>query len=294
MWLITRELREVVKRLVLSPLNLRRNVRFRREVLQSGAPLRDLTRYERRIYSQNGEDGILQAIFTRVGTTNRYFVEFGARDGTQCNTRYLADHHGWRGLLLDDHYENPARALHREFVTAENINSLFTKYDVPTEFDLLSIDIDGNDLWVWNSIEARWRPRVLVIEYNSSTGPSASLTIPYDEQFCWDGTTYFGSSLQALCALAEHRGYALIACDSRGVNAFFVHADLVAALGEPAQAERVFRPPYYGRHLRGHPVSTQHLVPYETGRDTLRRRGPRAPEADVIEKTKRRQGAART
>src|SRR5918998_5337158 len=266
MWLITRKLREVAKLLVLSPLNLRRDIRFRREVLQSGAPLPDLTRYERRVYSQNGEDGILQAIFARVGTTNRYFVEFGAEDGAQCNTRYLADHHGWQGLLLDARYENPARSLHCEFVTAENVNSLFTKYNVPAEFDLLSIDIDGNDLWVWNSIDARWRPRVVVIEYNSSVGPSASLTIPYDEAFYWDGTTYFGSSLQALCALAKFRGYALVACDSRGVNAFFVRADLVAALGDSAQPERVFRPPYYGRHLRGHPASTQNLVPYEVGR----------------------------
>lgn len=268
MWLITRKLREMVKRLVLSSLNLRRDVRFRREALWSVAPLRDLTRFERRIYSQNGEDGILQAIFARVGTTNRYFVEFGARDGSQCNTRYLAERHGWRGLLLDDHYENPARSLYREFVTAENINSLFTKYDVPAEFDLLSIDIDGNDLWVWNSIDTRWQPRVLVIEYNSSLGSSAALTIPYDKRFRWDGTTYFGSSLQALCALAEHRSYALVACDSRGVNAFFVRTDLVAAFGEPAQVERIFRPPYYGRHLRGHPASTRGLVPYETSRDT--------------------------
>jgi hypothetical protein len=154
-------------------------------------------------------------------------------------------------------------------VTAENINFLFTKYDVPPEFDLLSIDIDGNDLWVWSSIDARWRPRVVVIEYNSSVGPSASLTIPYDEAFYWDGTTYFGSSLQALCTVAELRGYALVACDSRGVNAFFVSTDLAAALGEPAQPERVFRPPYYGRHLRGHPVSTLNLVPYKVGSDPV-------------------------
>lgn len=269
MWLITRKLRRVAKRLVLSPLNLRRDVRFQREVLRSGTPLRDLTRYERRIYSQNGEDGILQAIFARVGTTNRYFVEIGTGDGSECNTRYLADHHDWRGLLLDCRYENPTRSLYREFVTAENINPLFAKYNVPAEFDLLSIDIDGNDLWVWNSIDARWRPRVLVIEYNSNVGPDASLTIPYDQEFCWDGTTYYGASLRALCALAELRGYALIACDSRGINAFFVRADLVAALGEPAQAERAYRPPSYGRHLRGHPVSTQDLVPYEADRDTL-------------------------
>src|SRR3712207_6176214 len=92
---------------------------------------------------------------------------------------------------------------------------------------------------------------------------SACLTIPYDEAFYWDGTTYFGSSLQALCALAELRGYALVACDRRGVNAFFVRTDLVTALGEPTPPERLFRPPYYERHLRGHPVSTQSLVPYE-------------------------------
>jgi hypothetical protein len=263
MWLMTRKLRGIAKRLVFSPLNLRRDVRFRREVLRSRAPIRDLTRYERRIYSQNGEDGILQAIFARVGTTNRYFVEFGVEDGSQCNTRYLADRQGWRGLLLDGRYEDPVRSLHREFVTAENINALFVQYEVPREFDLLSIDIDGNDLWVWSSIDERWRPRVLVIEYNSSVGPDTALTIPYDPAFSWDGTTYFGSSLRALCALAQLRGYALVACDSCGVNAFFVRAELVAALGEPATVGRAFRPPYYGRHLCGHPVSTQALVPYE-------------------------------
>ena len=159
--------------------------------------------------------------------------------------------------------------MHREFVTADNINSLFTKYHVPFEFDLLSIDIDGNDLWVWNSIEPRWRPRVVVIEYNSSVGPSVCLTIPYDAAFYWDGTTYFGSSLQALSVLAELRGYTLVACDSRGVNAFFVRTNLVLALGEPSPPERLFRPPYYGRHLCGHPASTQNLVPYEVGRDPV-------------------------
>jgi hypothetical protein len=269
MWLITRKLREAAKLLVLSSLNLRRDIRFKREVLRSRNHLPDLTRYERRVCSQNGEDGILQAIFARIGTTNRYFVEFGAGDGSQCNTRYLADRHGWRGLLLDARYDNPARSLHREFVTADNINSLFTKYHVPFEFDLLSIDIDGNDLWVWNSINPRWRPRVMIIEYNSSVGPSACLTIPYDEAFYWDGTTYFGSSLQALCALAELRGYALVACDSRGVNAFFVRTDLTTALGKPASLEHLFRPPYYGPHLRGHPVSTQSLVPYDVRRDPV-------------------------
>lgn len=268
MWLVTRKLRGAAKQLALSPLNRRRDARFRREVLRSSVPLRDLTRYERRIYSQNGEDGILQTIFARIGTSNRYFVEIGVEDGSQCNTRHLADHHGWRGLLLDGNYENPARSLYREFVTAENINTLFDKYSVPAEFDLLSIDIDGNDLWVWNSIDERWRPRALVIEYNSSVGPDASLTIPYDKSFRWDGTTYFGSSLRALCALSERRGYALVACDSRGINAFFVRTDLVAALGEPSQVARIFRPPYYGRHLCGHPVSKQSLMPYEPGPDT--------------------------
>src|SRR5437016_2124767 len=101
----------------------------------------DLARFEKKIYSQNGEDGVLQKIFTLIGTTNKYYVEFGTQDGSECNTRYLREHCGWIGLLMDNHHENPKINLQKETVTKDNINYLFGKYNVPKNFDLLSIDI---------------------------------------------------------------------------------------------------------------------------------------------------------
>jgi hypothetical protein len=128
----------------------------------------DLRRFERNWYSQNGEDGILRIIFEKIGVTNRFCVEFGVQDGRECNTRYLLETAGWSGLRMDggDHSACYGQ-VHKEFITAENICSVFDKYAVPREFDLLSIDIDGNDYWVWRALEG-YTPRVVVIEYNAS------------------------------------------------------------------------------------------------------------------------------
>lgn len=245
--------------------------RFRREVLGGTAPLRDLTRYEARVYSQNGEDGILRAIFARVGPGNRYYVEFGVEDGLQCNTRYLREVHGWTGLLMDGGHEDPARNLHREFITAENIGALFAKYAVPAEPDLLSIDIDGNDLYVWRALAPHYRPRVVVIEYNAMCGPTERLSIAYDPAFRWAGTDYMGASLQALVSAFREWGYTLVACDSQGVNAFFVRAALVDGHFVRRSAEELYRPPGFGPHpmfgpnidgRRGHvPDPTRRMVP---------------------------------
>jgi len=107
-------------------------------------------------------------------------------------------------------------------VTAENINDLLQKYEVPVSFDLLSIDLDGNDYWVWRAV--RRRPRVVVIEYNAHIGPADSRVIAYDPAFRWAGTDYFGASLRALRDLGQQKGYALVYCESTGTNAFFVAA----------------------------------------------------------------------
>ena len=141
--------------------------------IASGKPIVNLDRYqwrisflERREFSQNGEDGILQAIFEKIGTTNRYYVEFGVEDGMECNTRYLFTHEGWKGLLMDGNHEDGTRNLQREFITAENVEGLFNTYVVPQMFDLLSIDVDGNDYWIWNAV-TQYKPRVVLIEYNA-------------------------------------------------------------------------------------------------------------------------------
>lgn len=181
--------------------------------------------YENRVYSQNGEDGVLSRIFSVIGDTNRYFVEFGTgADGSERNTRLLQQK-GWTGLLMDQGADGNS-FIRQEHITTENINGLFAKYLVPGEFDLLSIDVDGNDYWIWRALSARYRPRVVVIEYNAGIPPTESKSIVYDPDFKWQITDYFGASLAALAKLGKRKGYKLIYCESTGVNAFFVRDDL--------------------------------------------------------------------
>lgn len=227
------------ERLGRIPGHLAASARLFWRVRLGRGPVGDLTVFEKKIRSQNGEDGIIEAIFAVIGVTNRFFVEFGVEDGAVCNTRRLREL-GWAGLQMDPR-ENGGPGVRREFVTAENVESLFKKYGVPREFDLLSIDIDGNDYWAWKAITS-YRPRAVVIEYNATIPPPESRTIAYDSAFRWDGTDYFGASLAALERLGRSKGYRLVACDSRGVNAFFVDAALAEGRFAPPPLERLYRP----------------------------------------------------
>jgi hypothetical protein len=184
--------------------------------------LSDLRSYEERIYSQGGEDGVLRRIFECIGASNRYFVEFGAWDGRHLsNTAHLRLDHGWSGLLMEGAPERRSEQVQREFVTVENLQALFTRYQVPQSFDLLSIDIDGNEYWVWKALRD-FRPRVVVIEYNVFFGTAVSKTMPYDPAHTWDKTLFHGASLAALLKLGREKGYSLVHTDSYAPNAFFV------------------------------------------------------------------------
>lgn len=184
--------------------------------------LDDLERFEHQVYSQCGEDGVIARIFECIGTTNRHFVEFGAKDGIELsNTANLRLHHGWQGLLMDGGAPPDHPIVRREFVTAENINDLLDKWDVPDRPDLLSIDLDGNDYWVWKAIE-RVRARVVIAEYNVFFALGVRKTIPYDPHHVWDETSYHGASLAAMHALGQSKGYALIYTDTYAPNAYFV------------------------------------------------------------------------
>lgn len=103
----------------------------------------NLQSFEKKVFSQNGEDGVIEHIFALIGFTNRYYVEIGVEDGRECNTRYLREVYDCHGIQLDRDYSNPELHLYQELITAENINQVFIKYQVPHEFDLLSIDVDG-------------------------------------------------------------------------------------------------------------------------------------------------------
>jgi hypothetical protein len=198
-----------------------------------------LADHEATVYSQCGEDGVLQCIYEVIGTRSRYFVEFGAWDGQHLsNTANLRLHHGWSGLLMEGSDRADGRLVQHEFVNAENVNALFAKYDVPKIFDLLSIDIDGNDYWVWKAIED-YTPRVVVMEYNIFFGLHHSRTIRYDADHVWDETLYHGASLLALRKLGHEKGYRLVHADGWAPNAFFVLASELPADFEEPPIERV-------------------------------------------------------
>jgi hypothetical protein len=217
-----------------------------------------LLRFGFKMYSQCDEDGIIQEIFRRIGPGNRVFVEFGVETGIECNTAKLLIE-GWRGLWLDGSEGNVAQIRSRfdsffregrlqaiqSFVTAENINALIQQGGVSGEIDLLSIDIDQNDYWVWQAIEVV-RPRVVVIEYNATLRPPFSGVVPYDPAQVWNQSNYFGASLEALVRLGRRKGYRLVGCSISGVNAFFVHEDCAGDhFLDPATAEEHYEPPRY-------------------------------------------------
>ena len=209
-----------------------------------------LASFELKVFSQNGEDGVLAEIFHRIGTTTRWFVEFGIGAGLEGNSVLLADVHRWSGLFIEGSPElftdlawkysaTEEVATVEALVDAANVEDLFRAAGVPEEPDLLSVDIDGNDYWVWQAIEG-FRPRVVVCEYNGLIDPAARLVQPYDPDRGWDGTDYYGASLGAVADLGEAKGYRLVHTDLTGTNAFFVRADLAGPFSdcEPVRRRR--------------------------------------------------------
>ncbi len=171
---------------------------------------------------------MLLRLFERIGAGRRYFVEFGAWDGEHwSNTANLRLHHGWRGLLMEGSDRADGSLVRREHVDAENVEALFERYDVPRDFDLLSIDIDGNDYWVWQAIQ-RYVPRIVIVEYNVFFRPEMAKTIAYDPGHGWDKQQhplYHGASLAAFDKLARAKGYRLVWTDPWCPNAVFVRAE---------------------------------------------------------------------
>jgi hypothetical protein len=236
-------------------------LRLRLTVRRAGSSTRgnSLTDYELGVLSQNGEDGVLQEVLRRIGSRSRYFVEFGASRGEQANCVLLADYYRWHGLFIesssDDYaaleskYRGNRRVMTRhELVTADNIQALLRDAGVPEVFDVLSIDIDGNDFWVWRAAHS-FTARVVVVEYNGNLAMDDQLVMPRDDEHRWDGSDYFGASLGAYRELAAKKGYELVHTDSTGVNAFFVLREEAAAFSALGRA--VARAPnYLGRGLR--------------------------------------------
>lgn len=200
-----------------------------------------LESYEFKAFSQWGEDGIIQFLTSELEINNKTFIEFGVEDYIEANTRFLLLNDNWSGLIIDGSAENIRKVKESElywkhnlkavdaFIEKENIDRILVENGLKGEIGLLSIDIDGNDYWVWQAIKSVM-PAIVVVEYNSRLGCEDAITVPYDRNFVRSrahySMIYFGASLKALEILGEKKGYDLVGCCSAVVNAFFVRKDL--------------------------------------------------------------------
>ncbi len=201
----------------------------------------DIQDAEFRVFSQWGEDGIIQWIIHTIQIENPIFIEFGVENYLEANTRFLLINNNWKGLVIDSSKTAIDEIRSREsfwkydlqaissFINRENINDLFKDAGIIGDIGLLSIDIDGNDYWIWDAISVV-SPRIVICEYNSVFGVDYAITIPYDPTFQRNqahySNLYFGASLRALCILAEKKGYKFIGSNRAGNNAFFIRNDL--------------------------------------------------------------------
>lgn len=244
--------------------------KFWQELKAESKKLGKFNQHGFRVYSQNDQDGIIEAIFKNIldqtgpegglGT----FIEFGCDNGIENNTHYLLTK-GWKGVWIDvvDSHIDFVRKNFSKFiengqlsvfnmwldrenidknlaVCAENLNGEPEEYDL----DLLSIDTDWNDIYLWEAIKTI-KPKVVCIEYNGHIPPPTALKVPYsdskDQQ--WDGSNCFGASLQAIYDMAWKKGYRLLTCSLAGTDAFFVHKEyLHYFFGEPHFIEDLYEP----------------------------------------------------
>ncbi len=215
-------------------------------------PLRLLS-HSTGICSMSGEDGIIREIFRRIGTTDRVFLEIGVGDGTCNNTAFLLST-GWTGYWIDGDPRFVKNIKDRadlagcltwkvSFVTAENVVGLLSDLNVPTEFDLFSLDIDQNTFYAWQTL-VDYRPRVVVVEYNSIFPADCQWKVRYGAERVWNGTRNHGASLKSYELLGRKFGYSLVGCDYSGANAFFVRDDLVnGQFAAPFTADNHYEPP---------------------------------------------------
>jgi hypothetical protein len=191
-----------------------------------------------RNYSQFEEDGILLYLFAAIGTTNRTFVDIGAGDGINSNCANLAVNFGWRGLFIDGSEGNVTKgrayySAHPDtwafppdfvnaFVRTDNINEIIEQQGLSGEIDLVSIDIDGNDYWIWQALTII-EPRVVVIETHVEFGMN-SIVVPYDREYSYPGKhpQYHGASPVAMAKLAGTKGYRLVGSNDYGFNTVYV------------------------------------------------------------------------
>src|ERR1700683_3690892 len=197
---------------------------------------------EFKIFSQWGEDGIIQYLAQNIEIPSKTFIEFGVEDFSESNCRFLMMKDNWSGFVIDGAETNVRRiqaspnfwrydlTAHCAFITKDNIAKLLEQSGFGKDVGILSIDVDGMDYWVAQAL-SDWRPRIFIIEYNAVFGIDRAVVVPYDAKFnrtaAHPSNLYWGAGLKALYLLAKERGYELVGTNSGGNNAFFVRRELL-------------------------------------------------------------------
>lgn len=227
--------------------------------------------YGFKVYSQNGEDGILEEIFRRLEIKDGLFCEVGVESGLESNSLFLL-HKGWKGTWIEANREQEEKILQKfhlliperlnlviELLTVANFNQLLGKLAFSgDDLDFLSLDIDGNDVYLLECMILR--PKVICIEYNSKFPGNLAKSQTYDPSRSWQGTDYMGASLKFVTKVAKRKGYQLVATDLTGTNAFYVRDDLVGEkFCQNSSSEHLYNPPRYWLHRDhyrdiGHPA----------------------------------------
>ncbi len=246
-------------------------------VSAGGAFAIDLSKYEKQIYSQEGEDGVIEKLFEIIKPTSRYAVEFGADDGIRgSNTRNLFLRHKWSGLLIEGD-EKAAKEMERNYsklprvktmqswVWPGNFEILLEQAGAPKDMDFLSIDIDSNDYYVWKVLHD-FRPKVVLIEFNASFAPPQRFVVNYHPyNYLADSSDYFGASIQSLYELGKKKGYELVYCDKNGINLFFVDKKYFPLLGiKDNSPVTIYRPPQYGLDKGGRAPNGRGHFPFDS------------------------------
>ncbi len=213
------------------------------QLARTNETLTPITQHGFQNFSQFEEDGLLLYLFALLDTPNRTFVEFGADDGINSNSANLHFHHDFTGIFLDGNAKAIERGIHfykqhgnpkvanpvfvEAMITAENINELITNGGLQGEIGLLSVDIDGNDYWVWKAIDCI-QPEVVIIETHNEFGEN-DIIVPYDPSYFYPGKhpDYHGASPTAMTKLAEHKGYRLVGSNELGFNFIYLRNDLL-------------------------------------------------------------------
>jgi hypothetical protein len=199
-----------------------------------------LSDLEFKVFSQFGDDGIIQFLVRNIEIPCKTFIEFGVEDFSESNTRFLLQKDNWSGFVMDGSKEHISRLKSSSFfwkhdleaqsvfITKENVTDLLAPYIQKWGgLGILHIDLDGNDYWIWEKLDLK--PVILILEYNSTFGSDRSITVPYDASFyrtdAHYSNLYWGSSLKSLHDLSITRGYTFIGCNSSGNNAYFILGD---------------------------------------------------------------------